>query len=208
MMVAKHLATTFLPIAFCIAISATGPADAAVSLGDGSYDVLFSVDEAGFDFAGTKSVSGSLDAEASDTLSDGSRYIGFSAVLNSDLTLRLSIEPWGASGFGYPLVGTFVLTGIDLVVDGSPAAIQGVSFDAAATNIGQYADAGDLVAPTIAYSGTSATIAFGYHGSGLAGDQPRIYFDVTTAVPEPAEWAMLVAGVPMLAWLARRRRTP
>ena len=37
------------------------------------------------------------------------------------------------------------------------------------------------------------TIAFGFEGSGLAGDQPRISFDVTT-VPEPEEWAMLLVG--------------
>jgi hypothetical protein len=34
----------------------------------------------------------------------------------------------GASSFGYPLVGTFVLTGLDLLVDGNPADIQGVQF--------------------------------------------------------------------------------
>jgi hypothetical protein len=207
-MSSKHPAKTNLLIALGIAIGAAGagPATAAVALGDGSYDLTFSVNEAGADFAGSTSVSGSRDAEAFDTLSDGSRYIGFSARLNSDLTLRLSVEPLGASGFVYPLVGTFVLTGLDLVVDGIAANVKGVSFDATATDIGQYANAGDFIAPTIAYSGTSAAIAFGFYGSGLAGDQPWIYLDVTTAVPEPGEWPLLVAGGPLLAWLVRLRR--
>ena len=184
---------------------AAGPAAAAVTLGDGSYDVAFSVSEAGADFAGTKSVSGGLDVEAFDSLDGGVRSIGFAATLDSDLTLRLSIEPLGASNFGYPLVGTFVLTGLDLLVDGSPADIKSVTFNAATTNIGQYADADQFIAPTISFSGTSATIAFGFEGSGLAGDQPRISFDVTT-VPEPEEWAMLVAGGSLLAWQVHRRR--
>ena len=88
------------------ALICAGPAAAAVTLGDGSYDVAFSVSEAGADFAGTKSVSGGLGVEAFDSLEDGVRSIGFSATLDSDLALRLSIEPLGASSFGYPLVGT------------------------------------------------------------------------------------------------------
>ena len=175
------------------ALIAAGPAAAAITLGDGSYDVAFSVSEAGADFAGTKSVSGGLDIEAFDSLDDGVRSIGFAATLDSGLALRLSIEPLGASNFGYPLVGTFVLTGLDLLVGGGPADIKSVTFNAATTNIGQYADADQFIAPTISFSGTSATIAFGFEGSGLAGDQPRISFDVTT-VPEPEEWAMLLAG--------------
>lgn len=204
-MLSSHPANARLLLALGIAIGAVGatPASAAVSLGDGSYDITFSVDEAGADFAGNVSAAGSLDSTAFATLSDGSRDIDFSVTLNSDLTLRLSIAPFGASAFLYPLVGTFVLTGLDLLVDGIPAGIKGVSFDAAATDIGQYADAGAFLAPTIATSGTSATISFGYRGNGLAGDQPWVYFDVTAAVPEPGSWALLLAGAALLGWRVR-----
>jgi hypothetical protein len=189
------------------ALIVAGPAAAAVTIGDGSYDVAFSVSEAGADFAGTKIISASLDAEAFDSLDVGMRSIGFAATLNSDLALRLSIEPLGASSFGYPLVGTFVLTGLDLLVDGSPADINVVTFDAATTNIGQYVDAGEFIAPTISFSATSATIAFGFDGSGLAGDQPRISFNVTTeTIPEPEACAMFLAGGPLLASQVHRRR--
>lgn len=140
-----------------------------------------------------------------DSLDVGLRSIEFAATLGSNLALRLSIAPRGASSFGYPLVGTFVLTGLDLLVHGSPADINSVTFDAATTNISQFVDAGDFIGPTISFSGTSATIAFGFAGSGLAGDQPQISFDVTT-VPEPEEWAMLLAGGSLLAWQVRRRR--
>jgi len=193
----------------CTLIGA-GPAAAVVTLGDGSYDIAFSVSENGTDFAGTASVSGSLDAVASDTLSDSSRFIDFDASLNSDLSLRLFIGALGASSFGYPLVGTFELTGLDLLVDGSPAAINGITFDAATTDIGQFADAGDFIAPTISFSGTSATIAFGFAGSGLAGDQPDIYFDITTApvttVPVPAAVWLFGSGLLGMIGIARRKK--
>jgi len=95
--------------------------------------------------------------------------------------------PLGASGFSYPLEGAFELTGIDLLVDGNPASITGVTFDAAKTNVGQYQAAGEFIPPTISYTGTSAKITFGYSGSSLAGDQPDIWFNVATAaVPVPA----------------------
>jgi hypothetical protein len=184
-----------------------GDAAAAVTLGDGSFSVAFSITEAGADFAGVKTISASLGTEAFDSLDVGGRSIGFAATLFSDSKLRLSIEPLGASGFSYPLVGTFMLTDLDLVVDGVPADINGVTMNAAMTNIGQYADAGDLIPPTISHSDDSTTIAFGFGGSGLAGDQPRIWFNVATAaIPEPATFGLLLACGPAFVWLIRRRR--
>lgn len=127
------------------------------------------------------------------------RQIDFTATLNSDLSLVLAIAPFGdASSFPYPLVGTFELTGLDLLVDGSPAAINGVTFDAATTNIAQYTHAGQFMAPTFSFSGTSATIAFGFSDFDLAADAPLISFDLTTApvstVPVPAAVWLLGSG--------------
>lgn len=194
----------------CILIGA-GPAAAVVTLGDGSYDIAFSVSENGTDFAGTTNVPGTLDTAAGGTLSDSSRFIDFGASLTSDLSLQLFIGPLGASGFGYPLVGTFELTGLDLLVDGSPAAINGVTFDAATTNIGDYQDGGQLIAPTISFTGTSATIAFGFADWQLAGDQPEIYFEVTTApvstVLVPAAVWLFGSGLLGLLGTARRKKS-
>jgi len=193
-------------VAVVCALTGAGPAAADVTLGDGSYDIAFSATEAGADFAGTKSSSGVLDVESWDSLQDGSRTIEFAAKVNSDLALDLTIAPLGASSFGYPLVGTFELTGLDLLVDGNPADIIDVTFDAATTNIGQYADAGEFIAPTISFSATSATISFGFDGSGLAGDQPVVSFDLVV-IPEPGAMTMLLVGGTLLARRVRRRQS-
>lgn len=204
---------TFAAFSVVCALFGNGTATAAtVTLGDGSYDVAFSISENGSDFAGTASASAGLGGSAFGTLSDSSvpfpRYIDFEAVLNADLSLRLFIGALGASGFSYPLLGTFQLTGLDLLVDGSPAGISGVTFNAARTNIGQYAGAGEFVSPAISFTGTSATITFGFDGNGLAGDQPDIWFDVATStVPVPAALWLFGSGLLGLAGRTRIRKT-
>lgn len=184
---------------------AASPVAAAVTLGDGSYDATFSASENGADFGGTISHSGALDVESYEDLNFAGQTIGFSAKLNSDLSLRLSLEPLGASSFTYPLVGAFELTSLDFLMDGSPAVISDITYNATRSNIGQYQGAGDFIPPTISFTVDSATISWGYDGSGLAGDQPFVWFDISTrTVPEPSTSFLLLVGATFLGRKVRR----
>jgi hypothetical protein len=57
-------------------------------------------------------------------------------------------------------------------------------------------------AAVVTLGDSSYDVAFSVNEAGVAGDQPRIWFDVTT-VREP-EVAMLLAGGPLLAWQVHR----
>lgn len=67
----------------------------------------------------------------------------------------------------------------------------------------------DTFAPGLTYSLNAGTIVIDWVGNLLPPYHTyNAIFSVTAAVPEPASYGMLLAGVGLLAWLARRKAAP
>ncbi len=76
------------------------------------------------------------------------------------------------------------------------------------TLVGQWGS-GDYFTVGTAYTGTAVdnTLNLFYFDSNTGGNRGSILATVTTAVPEPETYAMLLAGLGLMGFIARRRKT-
>jgi hypothetical protein len=109
-------------------------------------------------------------------------------------------------GLGHDLVGGIVtLSDLDFKVNGKGARITGVTFNRGASNVDEFFAGNTLVGPDIAFTDHSFTATLSM-SEGLVADGPRLRYDVTVAVPEPATLPLLVTGVGAALLIGRRRR--
>jgi hypothetical protein len=123
----------------------------------------------------------------------------------------------GASGDGsFSLTaadgGEFTLSSFDIFPDGDPPV--GLSYDVVGTQSGATVfdlsgaasgDAWDTVALGANSTDMVDEVSFSFHGTGAAYVVDNIVANETTAVPEPAAWAMLILGMAMIGFVARSR---
>lgn len=203
--------TLGLGAAVAIAVGCVASQAIAVPI-TGTYDVTFAVSTNGSTLSDgpTSTTVGSPVSASIDIPPMPFTFADFSSDLMSDGTLEVSMLATNALNFGYPTDVSIMLTAVSLADAGVAGPIVDVAFDAARTDLGQYADAADFDGPTVSFTGDSITIAFAYDGPGIAADGPFLYFDVKTgsspaAIPEPGAALLFGSALWMVRGAGRKR---
>jgi hypothetical protein len=101
---------------------------------------------------------------------------------------------------------SFTLSGLDFKSAGQPRNIIGATFNRTASDVDTY-DAGPRMPdPFVTFTANSVTGTFVFIPLELLADGPILRFDVLSAVPEPATFALFIAGLGVLG--AAHRRGP
>jgi hypothetical protein len=109
-------------------------------------------------------------------------------------------------GLGHDLVaGVVTLSDLDFKLNGKGARITGVTFNRGASNVDEFDAGNTLVGPDITFTDHSFTATLSMSNA-LVSDGPRLRYDVTVAVPEPATLPLLVGGIAALVLMGRARR--
>jgi hypothetical protein len=111
-------------------------------------------------------------------------------------------------GFGAVDLGHLkvTLTGLDFKDGAQAVDISDAAFRRGQSDVDTYDAGPGMPDPAMSFTTRSVTAQFSFIPGGLMADAPVLRFDVQTGVvPEPATWALWLAGVAGVGAVARRR---